>query len=143
MSGSSVAPANMVVLSVVFCHGGLSRCEEGVRIESTSANRGMYVWMLTSCTACVCPLAMLYDRIVLISQKADTYSAQDLGSALEEVEAHGLGDLPWDRLKLTLRRSHASSYLTSLGSWDDWKRQAVRGVLRETRKNFHKYPRPW
>lgn len=69
---------------------------------------------------------------------------EDLEGALEEIDAQGFDHLEWNRLKIVLSRAHASSnYLASLGSWDDWKREAVRKVLREIRDNFHQFPRPW
>eukprot|EP00752_Nemacystus_decipiens_P017727 g15895.t1 len=76
--------------------------------------------------------------------EADTSSMEFLEGALEEIDVHGQDHLEWDHLKIVLSRSHASSnFLASLGSWDDWKRQAVRKVLRELRDNFHQFPRPW
>jgi len=81
---------------------------------------------------------------VLVSPQADTSSVEGLESALEEIDTKGLDRLEWDRLKIVLRRPHAgTNYLASLGSWDDWKREAVRKVLREFRDNFHQFPRPW
>ena len=76
--------------------------------------------------------------------KVDTLSTEDLEGALEEIDVHGLDNMEWDRLKIVLRRAHASSnYLARLGSWDDLKREALRKVLREFRDNFHQFPRPW
>ncbi len=60
------------------------------------------------------------------------------------MDTKGLDGLGWDRLKIVLSRPHASTnYLARLGSWDEWKREAVRKVLREFRENFHRFPRPW
>lgn len=76
--------------------------------------------------------------------KTDTFNAEDLESALGEIDTLGFDNLEWDRLKIVLHRAHASSdFFASLGSWDDWKREAARKVLREFRENFHHFPRPW
>lgn len=152
---------------VMICGYGLVGCQ-GIRLRScqcgsvrfvlwhdsrvTAAVTGVFLKYTCNCLTWECsradgghraliPLHTL--RPYLVCQKVDTSSAQDLESALGEVGLDGFESLPWDRLKLLLRRSHASSFLTSLGSWDEWKRRVVRDVLRETRANFHKYPRPW
>ena len=75
--------------------------------------------------------------------KVDKSSAEDLESAVAELEPQGFESLEGRRLKLVFSRSHASDYFVALGSWDNRKRDAVREVLRALRKNFHQFPRPW
>lgn len=87
---------------------------------------------------------MLAGLCAYFAVKADTSSNHDLEMALKEIDANGFDNLGWDRLKIVLRQPHASSnFLASLGSWDGWKREVVRKVLREFRENFHLSPRPW
>lgn len=75
--------------------------------------------------------------------KVDKSSAEDLESAVAELEPPDMESLEGRRLKLDFSRSHASDYFVALGSWDDRKREAVREVLRVLRNNFHQFPRPW
>ena len=72
-----------------------------------------------------------------------------LGSkaAIERVKAalltDGLSDARWDHVVFAFDPSFASQHLASVGNWDEARRDVVRRVLQEARKNFHVHPRPW
>eukprot|EP00904_Undaria_pinnatifida_P012050 jgi/Undpi1/7976/HiC_scaffold_24.g10448.m1 len=57
--------------------------------------------------------------------------------------AEGFAKSRWDHIVFRFEPTFASQHLASVGNWDSARREVVRKVLQEARKNFHVHPRPW
>lgn len=65
-----------------------------------------------------------------------------INTVVEETERVGLENVPWNWLELNFDPQVAIQYAAAVGSWDEFKRQHARNLLRDLREEFHKSPRP-
>ena len=61
---------------------------------------------------------------------------------VNETQLTGLDNVPWKRLQISFEPQVAVQYAANVGSWDAVKRQHTRELLRDLRREFHKFPRP-
>lgn len=71
------------------------------------------------------------------------HSAEAIERVALAMKNGGLVNQRWDYIIFAFDMSFASQHLSSLGGWDEARRQTVRKVLAEARNNVHVHPRPW
>lgn len=77
------------------------------------------------------------------SNQINLRSAQAVEGVTWAVKNGGLLLARSNPVVFAFNMSFASQHLSSLGGWDEARRQTVRRVLAEARSNFHVHPRPW